>query len=318
LVLADETFETAPESTAGEHLGSEDDGGLTTTPDLAVTGSTGRLGGRVARRLAAARVPQRLIVRDPARAPSLDLTEVAAAEYGDRDAGRRALAGIRTLFMVSGSETPDRVDQHRTFVDAAVAAGVQNVVYVSFYGAAPDATFTLARDHWATEEHIRASGLQWTFLRDNLYLDFFPAMVGADGMIHGPADDGRVAAVAQDDIADVAVAVLRDQSAHTGQRYDLTGPEALTLSEVADQLAGATERVVGYIPETVEEAYRSRAHYGAPRWQVDAWVSTYTAIAAGELAEPTDAVERIAGHKPVSLSDLLLGRARDLRLGTAL
>ena len=289
-----------------------------TTPTLAVTGSTGRLGGRVASRLAAAGVRQRLIVRDPARVPSLALTEVAAAEYGDPDAGRGALANIRTLFMVSGSETPDRVDQHRTFVDAAVAAGVEHVVYLSFYGAAPDATFTLARDHWATEQHIRSSGLQWTFLRDNLYLDFFPAMVGADGMIRGPAGDGRVAAVAQDDIADVATAILRDPTAHQERTYDLTGPEALTMSEVADQLSWATERVVGYIPETLDEAYRSRAHYGAPEWQVDAWVSTYTAIAVGELAEPTDTVERIAGHAPASLADLLLKRASDLRLGSAL
>jgi NAD(P)H dehydrogenase (quinone) len=289
-----------------------------TTPALAVTGSTGRLGGRVAQRLASAGVPQRLVVRDPARAPRLTGTEVAAAEYGDPAAGRRALAGIRTLFMVSGSETPDRVNQHRTFVDAAVAAGVEHIVYISFYGAAPVATFTLARDHWATEEHIRASGLQWTFLRDNLYLDFFPAMVGADGVIRGPASDGRVAAVAQDDIADVAATVLRDPIAHASQTYDLTGPETLTLAAVADRLSAATGHVVAYVPETLKEAYRSRAHYGAPDWQVDAWVSTYTAIGAGELATPTGAVERVAGHAPVSLADLLLARAGDVRLGSPL
>ena len=289
-----------------------------TTPTVAVTGSTGRLGGRVARRLAAAGVPQLLVVRDPARAPSLDASQVAAANYGDPDAGRSALAGVQTLFMVSGSETPDRVDQHRTFVDAAAAAGVEHLVYLSFYGAAPDAPFTLARDHWATEEHIRSCGLRWTFLRDNLYLDFFPAMVGQDGMIRGPAGDGRVAAVAQDDIADVATAVLRDPPAHAAKTYDLTGPEALSMSDVADQLSWATERVVGYIPETLDDAYRSRAHYGAPAWQVDAWVSTYTAIAAGELAEPTDTVQRIAGHPPASLADLLLKRAGDVRLGSPL
>jgi uncharacterized protein YbjT (DUF2867 family) len=101
-------------------------------------------------------------------------------------------------------------------------------------------------------------------------LDFFPAMVGTDGMIRGPADDGRVAAVAQDDIADVAAAVLREPVAHASQTYQLTGPEALSLSEVAEQLSGATEQVVGYVPETLADAYRSRAHYGAPGWQVDA------------------------------------------------
>ena len=70
--------------------------------------------------------------------------------------------------------------------------------------------FTLARDHWATEQHIRGSGLPFTFLRDNLYADFLPFMVGDDGVIRGPAGDGRAALVAQDDIADAAVAVLRD------------------------------------------------------------------------------------------------------------
>ena len=80
--------------------------------------------------------------------------------------------------MVSAAENETRLDEHRAFVDAAADAGVEHVVYVSFFGAAPDATFTLARDHFATEEHIKASGMAWTFLRDNLYLEFTEAMVG--------------------------------------------------------------------------------------------------------------------------------------------
>jgi uncharacterized protein YbjT (DUF2867 family) len=272
---------------------------------LAVTGATGRLGGRVARRLAAGGVPQRLVVRDPDRAPALAGAEVAVATYGDPDAVRRALAGTRTVFMVSGSEDAHRVAQHLSFVDAAVAAGVSRIVYTSFYGAAPDATFTLVRDHWATEEHIRASGMAYTFLRDNLYADFLPLMVGDDGVIRGPAADGRVAAVATDDIADVAAAVLAEPERHDGATYDLTGPVAFTLSEAAEVLSRVTGRRVAYHAETLDEAYASRAHYGAPGWQVDAWVSTYTAIASGELAGVSDAVERVAGHPPLGLDELL-------------
>jgi len=284
---------------------------------LAVTGATGNVGGRVARLLAAAGVPQRLVVRDAGRAPSLPGATVVTSTYGDGAAARRALDGVDTLFMVSGAEAADRVDQHRTFIDAAAAAGVGRIVYLSFYGAAPDATFTLARDHWVTEEHIRATGLPHTFLRDNMYADFMPYLVGEDGVIRGPAGDGRVAAVAQDDIAEAVVAVLREPGRHDGVTYSLTGPEALTLNEIAAVLvsqhlswiskAAFVGPEVRYEPETIEEAYASRAKYNAPAWQVDAWVSTYTAIAAGELAGVTGDVERITGHPPLSLREVLSG-----------
>lgn len=278
---------------------------MTGSARLAVTGATGRIGGGVARRLAAAGVPHRLVVRDPSRAPELDGSEVARAEYGDLAASRAALEGVDVVFMVSGSEAVDRVDQHRTFVDAAAAAGVRQIVYLSFYGAASDATFTLARDHAATEAHLERSGLAWTFVRDNLYLDYFPLLAGDDGVIRGPAGEGRVAAVAIDDIADAVTSILREPSAHAGATYSLTGPEALTLHEVAGVITEATGRPARYHAETVEEAYRSRARYDAPDWLVDAWVSTYTAIAAGELSGVTDEVERLSGHPPRSLDDVL-------------
>lgn len=133
-------------------------------PAAGVTGATGRVGGGVARRLAEAGVSQRMIVGDPDRAPRLPRAEVAGAEFGDAEAARAALMGIRTLFMVSAGETDDRVAQHRAFIDAAVVTGVERVVYLSLVGARADATFTLARHHWATEEHIRESGCTWASL----------------------------------------------------------------------------------------------------------------------------------------------------------
>ena len=274
---------------------------------IAVSGASGRLGGRVARRLAGAGIAQRLVVRDPGRAPRLPGATVERAEYGDPAALRRALQGAGTVLMVSASETPDRVDRHRVFVDAAVAAGVRHIVYTSFVGAAPDAVFTLARDHWATEEHIRASGLEFTFLRDSLYADFLPFMVSDDGVIRGPARDGRAAVVAQDDIADAAVAVLRAPFAHARCTYDLTGPEALSFAEIAATMTAVTGRPVTYYDEALDEAYASRAPYGAPDWQLDAWVSTYTSVAAGELSTVSPAVEQLTGRPATSLARLLAG-----------
>jgi NAD(P)H dehydrogenase (quinone) len=274
---------------------------------IVVSGSTGRLGGRVARRLAGAGVPQRLLVRDAARAPRLPGADVVTADYGDATSLRPALAGASTVLMVSASESVDRVDRHRGFADAAAAAGVRHLVYTSFLNAAPNATFTLARDHWATEEHLRGLGLPFTFLRDGLYADFLPMMAGEDGVIRGPAGDGRVSVVAQDDIADAAVAVLRDPGAHTGATYDLTGPAALTFAEMAAILTEVTGRPVRFENETLEQAYASRAGYGAPDWQVDAWVSTYTAAAAGELDTVSGDLERLTGRPARSLADLLRG-----------
>ncbi|MEE6295635.1 SDR family oxidoreductase [Georgenia wangjunii] len=271
---------------------------------IAVTGATGNLGGGVAAALTAASRPLRLVVRDASRAPSGE-HEVAVASYGDLDASTAALRGVDLLFMVSASESEDRLAQHRTFIDAAAAAGVRHVVYTSFLGASPGATFTLARDHWHTEEHLRASGMAVTFLRNSSYLDFLPSLVGEDGVIRGPAGNGRVGAVARADIVRAAAAVLLDPATHAGRSYDLTGPEALSLAEVAETITRVTGRTTRFHDETLEEAYASRDVYGAPRWEVDAWVSTYTAIAAGALDVVSDDVERLTGRTPLSLADLL-------------
>jgi NAD(P)H dehydrogenase (quinone) len=271
---------------------------------IAVTGSTGQLGSRVARRLADDGVPQRLIVRDPARAPQLPGAEVAQAAYGEHSALLNALDGISTLLLLSATESADRVSLHKATVDAAVAAGVQRIVYTSFVGASPSATFTFARDHWHTEEHIRGTGVDFTFLRDNLYLDFVPGFVGENGVIRGPAGDGRVAAVARDDVAEVAARVLVSKE-HSGATYDLTGPVAFTLTEAAAQLSEAWGRAVRYEPETLDEAYRSREGFGAPPWEVAGWVTSYAAIASGELSAVSSAVEDITGHPPTSFAELL-------------
>jgi NAD(P)H dehydrogenase (quinone) len=282
--------------------------------DVVVTGVTGGLGGRVARRLAERGVGQRLVARDPGRAPELAGAEVAAGSYDDRDSLRRAFAGAHTLFMVSASEDPDRLRLHANVVGAATDAGMERVVYTSFFGAAPDCSFTFGRDHWHTEELIKGSGLRFTMLRDNLYLDFLPLMVGADGVIRGPAADGRVAAVARDDIADVAAAVLlADGHRHDGRSYDLTGPEALTMAEVAQRLSELAGRTITYHPETLEEAYASRASYGAPDWEVDGWVTTYVAIANGELEAVGGDVAAVAGHPPMGLDDFLRRNPDSLR-----
>lgn len=281
-----------------------------TTPTIAVTGATGVLGGYVARHLAERGVPQRVLVRTPAKAPQLPGSTIHPFSYSDQPAATTALNGVEVLFMVSASESVDRLDQHRSFIDAAAAAGVRHIVYTSFAAAAPDASFTLARDHYATEEHIKASGMAWTFLRDGFYIDFVEALVGEDGVIRGPADDGRASFVARIDVARTAATILLDPHPHAGRTYDLTGPEALTLDDVADTITRVRGRTVSFHNETIDEAYRSRAQFGAPDWQIDAWVSTYTAIASNIMAPISDDIQDITGTAPITLETYLKNTPR--------
>ena len=147
-------------------------------PTLAVTGSTGAVGARVARLLASSDVAQRLLARDVRRVPPVEGHAVEFTGYGDRESSAKALEGVTTLFMVSAAESADRLEEHKAFVDAAAEAGVRHIVYTSFHGAAPDSTFTLGRDHFNTEEHIKAQ-------RDGVDV---PARQLLPGL---PARDGR-------------------------------------------------------------------------------------------------------------------------------
>jgi NAD(P)H dehydrogenase (quinone) len=284
---------------------------------IALTGVTGALGGRVAARLVAAGAPLRLVVRDAHRAPDVPGAEIVAnpGGYADADGFRTALEGVDTLYLVSAAEAEDRLQQHLTAVGAAAAAGVRRIVYTSFVGARPDAVFTLVRHHYATEQAIAATGVRHTFLRHNMYADFVPFFAVREGdraVIAAPAGEGAVGFASRDDLADVAAAVLlREDDDLDGQALDVTGPEALTLAEAADVLTEVTGIPAEYRPQTVEEAWATRRPSGHPDWEIEGWVTSYLAIAEGELASVTDVVERVAGHPPRSVAEHLRAHPED-------
>lgn len=269
---------------------------------IAVTGATGGLGGRVARELAARGVQQRLVVRNPDAAPKLPGAEVAVASYQDSEAMAKALEGMGTLFLVSGPEDRDRVSVHRKAVEGARLAGVERIVYTSFMGAAPRATFPFARDHSATELAIREAGISLTSMRNSLYADVAPRFVGSDGVIRAPAGHGRVAWVARADVARLA-AVLLVEPGHEGQIYDVSGPHAIDLHETARILTKATRQPITYYAETLEEARESRA--GHPDWLVDGWIGSYLMLDTGEGSVTSHTIEHLTGRAPMTLAQFL-------------
>ena len=280
----------------------------TTNHTIGVTGATGALGGRVAARIARLGLPQRLIVRDINRAPEYPGSSASMASYEDTSDFERACRGVDTLFLVSAPESENRLDIQLSAVDGAVEAGVSRIVYLSFLRAGPASTFTFARTHFFTEAHIRSTGVGHTFLRPGLYLDLLPTWVDDDGVVRGPAGDGRVAWVSRDDIADVATTVLTDPVTvprTENATFDITGPEALSLSATVDKLSRITSRSIRYVPETWQEALASRRSSGAPEWAIQGWASSYAAIAAGELDVVSRTVADLAGHPAQSIEGFL-------------
>ena len=271
---------------------------------VVVTGATGKIGGQVARLLAAApEVELRMVGRSLHRAPQLEGVEAVRAEFGDEQACREAFDDADALLLVSAGEAADRLDQHRTAISAAARAGVGHVVYTSFLGAGPDAAFTLARDHGATEQMLRASGIAWTFLRNSFYADVLLDFAGEERVIRGPGGTGRCAFVARRDVAEVAARILREPAPWAGRALDLSGPVAVTLAEAVLLMTRARGEEYEFVDETLAEARASRAPYGAPDWQIDAWLSTYTAIASGELDVLSDEVEQVLGRTPSAIDE---------------
>jgi NAD(P)H dehydrogenase (quinone) len=301
-----------------------------------ITGTTGKLGLKVAARLEKAGATQRLIVRDASRAPNLKRTQIRqVASYSDAPAMKKALSGVNTLFLVSahdrmgvtqqaaqkGVPAPqyDRLREQMTAIDAAAAAGVKHIVYLSFLGASADAVFVLSREHFHTEEYIKKTGIPFTFLRPCLYMENAPLRVSNDGIIRAPAGKGKVAWVTRDDIADVAAAVLNG-TGHEGRTYDITGPEALTMAETAEKIARAVGKEVRYIAQNPEEAKslhnasgmdkfeaerRRLTGQGLDDFEVEIWVTHYTQIAAGALGAVSLTVPLITGCRAESLEEYL-------------
>ena len=266
---------------------------------IVLTGATGHVGGEATRILRESGLGVRVVVRDPERAGCFPGSSVAVADHTDPDRLAAALAPGDRVFMVpvdSGHE--DRMAGHRSFVAAAAAADVGQLVYLSFLGAAPEAVFAHAVSHAETEELVRTAGVPFTFLRMGLYQASVPFFF-TNGECVAPAGHGRASWVSRRDVGTAVAAVLRSPG-HLGATYDLTGPEALDM-------AGTTERVNRLLG--LDLRYRDADDPGRlPLRGLPDRValaasrrSCFLAMAAGQLAAVSDDLGRLTGVAPAPL-----------------
>ena len=271
---------------------------------IAVTGVTGHLGSHIVRGLTGQGHRVVAIARDAARAESLraDDVEVRTADYSDPQAWEPALAGVERLILVSGSEVGRRIGQHGSVLEGAKRAGVRWMAYTS----APHADTTslvLAPEHKATEELIAASGLAWTFLRNNWYHENYVGQVAPAaelGELVGSADGGRVASAARRDYADAAVAVALGDG-HEGQVYELGGDVAWTMTDLAATIAELTGRPVSYRDVSTEEHVAVLQAAGLDEGTAGFVAALDHNIAEGALGEVTGDLRRLIGRPTTPL-----------------
>ncbi len=277
---------------------------------LGITGVTGNLGRGLVEKLKDRAESLILIARSPERAVVPESAEIRKGRYDNSEETVSALQGVDVLFMVSAKENARRLEEHKAFVDAAKQAGVRHIVYTSFSSAKPDAIFTLARDHYYTEEYIKELGFTYTFVRDNFYMDFFVDLILEYGEIKGPAGDGVVSAVVRSDVAEVLAAILENPENYENETLTMTGPENLSIKEICERAGRILGKQVPYIEETVEEAYESRKQWEAEAWEYDSWVSTYTAIKEGEQEGVSEDISRVLGREATGLEEYIRNRIK--------
>ena len=268
---------------------------------ILITGATGNNGVEVVKGLAAMGKSIRAMGRkkpeeDDALAAGV---EHAVADFDDAGSLRRALAGVDRAFLVTPSSEKVEEQQLR-FVGLAREAGVKHVVYLSQLHAKRDSPVRFLRYHAAVEEALATSGMAFTNLRPNLYMQgllLFKQMIASQGKIAAPMGQAPVSVVDVRDIAAVAVAALA-KPGHEGKSYDITGPEGLTHAQMAEELSQTLGKPVAF--ENISGAAMREALlcFHMPEWQTDGLVEDYEHYSRGEATTLSTAVQDVTGLKP--------------------
>jgi uncharacterized protein YbjT (DUF2867 family) len=269
---------------------------------ILVTGATGKNGIEIIRRLSGRKERVRAMVRRQdvimRGTPHVEL-EYVEADFDDPASLRKALSGVQRAFLVTNSS--ERVEERQLrFVDLAREAGVKHIVYLSQLHAAADSPLRFLRYHAAVEEALRASGMSYTNLRPNLYMQgllMIGPSIASEGRFFAPAGDARISVVDVRDIAAVAVAALT-RSGHEGKTYDITGPEALTHGEMAAQLSEALHRPVTFVDVPEQQFREALRRFHMPDWQADGLIEDYAHYRRGEASNISSAVRDVTGESP--------------------
>lgn len=275
-----------------------------------VTGATGHLGALIVRHLRG-RLPAGQLavsVRDTGRATDLAAAgvDVRHGDFDDPASLATAFAGVDALVLVSTDGADDlRLTQHATAVEAAAAAGVGFIAYTSITDA-ETSRVGLAEVHRGTERAIRATGIPYAFLRNNMYHENYTAQLAGAlerGALVTATGDGRVASAARDDYALAAAVVAADPAQHRDAVYELTGPAAWSFDELAATVSAVTGRPLAHTKVTADELRAALTAAGLPPFVADRLAVLDGDIARGDLSEVRPDLEKLTGRPATPLAD---------------
>lgn len=251
-------------------------------------------------------MPVRAFVRDLDRAAEAlgDGVELAAGDFTDPTSIRTALDGVQRVFLCSPNH-PHQVEHETNVIDAAVGAGVRRLVKLGANGANLGSPLQFWDAHARIERHLRVSGLPSVVLHPSTYTSNLLAAaetIKLTGRLFAPAGEARMPLIDPRDVAAVAAVVLTEDG-HEGRTYPLTGPEAVTYDQVAEQLSVAIGRSITYVDVPDPAAREAMTHAGLPEWLADQLVILWGELRRDAAATTTDVVRVLTGREPRTVAD---------------
>lgn len=278
---------------------------------VAISGASGQLGRRTAELLLEQFDPTQLVLltRTPDALQDFERRGVVVrkASFKNPTGLKQVLGDIDRLLLISTDAIGTRLEHHRQAIACARTAGVQHVVYTSMAQPSADNPSFVMPDHSSTEQALRESGMDWTFLRNNVYAEsLLPAaeLALGTGRLVTNAGDGGTAYVSREDCARAAAAVLSTDG-HEREAYDITGPEAVTQAQVADLLTEITGTAVELVPVGDDAYFDHLFDAGIPQELADVMASFGEATRGGFLSKVSTDVADLTGRPPATLRDVL-------------